>query len=46
MCLGIDSVVICMRTQEDKNHENYAVIFDIQRFSLHDGPGIRTTFFF
>ncbi|MBQ7638938.1 MAG: glycyl-radical enzyme activating protein [Clostridia bacterium] len=24
----------------------YAVIFDIQRFSLHDGPGIRTTVFF
>jgi len=23
-----------------------AVIFDIQRFSLHDGPGIRTTIFF
>lgn len=23
-----------------------AVIFDIQRFSLHDGPGIRTTVFF
>jgi pyruvate formate lyase activating enzyme len=23
-----------------------AVIFDIQRFSIHDGPGIRTTVFF
>ena len=23
-----------------------AVIFDIQRFSIHDGPGIRTTLFF
>jgi pyruvate formate lyase activating enzyme len=23
-----------------------AIIFDIQRFSLHDGPGIRTTIFF
>ncbi len=23
-----------------------AVIFDIQRFSIHDGPGIRTIFFF
>jgi pyruvate formate lyase activating enzyme len=23
-----------------------AVIFDVQRFSLHDGPGIRTTVFF
>ncbi len=25
---------------------NSAVVFDIQRFSLHDGPGIRTTVFF
>ncbi len=25
---------------------NSAVIFNIQRFSLHDGPGIRTTVFF
>lgn len=25
---------------------NYATIFNIQRFSLHDGPGIRTTVFF
>ena len=25
--------------------EKTAVIFDIQRFSLHDGPGIRTTLF-
>ncbi len=24
----------------------YAVVVDIQRFSLHDGPGIRTTVFF
>ena len=23
-----------------------ALIFDVQRFSLHDGPGIRTTLFF
>ena len=23
-----------------------AIVFDIQRFSLHDGPGIRTTIFF
>ncbi|MGB9682704.1 MAG: glycyl-radical enzyme activating protein, partial [bacterium] len=22
------------------------IIFDIQRFSLHDGPGVRTTVFF
>ena len=26
--------------------DNSAVIFDIQRFSLHDGPGIRTAVFF
>ena len=23
-----------------------ATVFDIQRFSIHDGPGIRTTIFF
>jgi len=26
--------------------ENSALIFNIQRFSIHDGPGIRTTVFF
>ena len=26
--------------------ETLATIFDIQRFSIHDGPGIRTTIFF
>ena len=26
--------------------QNEAIIFDVQRFSLHDGPGIRTTVFF
>jgi len=26
--------------------ENRATVFDIQRFSIHDGPGIRTTIFF
>ncbi len=26
--------------------KNYGMIFDIQRMSLHDGPGIRTTIFF
>mmetsp|Transcript_4891 Transcript_4891/g.2729 ORF Transcript_4891/g.2729 Transcript_4891/m.2729 type:complete len:99 (-) Transcript_4891:3078-3374(-) len=26
--------------------KNLAIVFDIQRFSLHDGPGIRTTIFF
>ncbi len=30
----------------DKDGSYRAVIFDIQRFSLHDGPGIRTTVFF
>ncbi len=29
-----------------KSGLNPAIIFDIQRFSLHDGPGIRTTVFF
>jgi len=28
------------------NREEYALIFDIQRFSLGDGPGIRTVVFF
>jgi len=28
----------------DSSHR--AIVFDIQRFSLHDGPGIRTTVFF
>ncbi|NSW91289.1 MAG: glycyl-radical enzyme activating protein [Firmicutes bacterium] len=27
------------------NHEREGVVFDIQRFSIHDGPGIRTTVF-
>ncbi|NLV34217.1 MAG: glycyl-radical enzyme activating protein [Clostridiaceae bacterium] len=27
-------------------NKTYGCIFDIQRFSLHDGPGIRTTIFF
>lgn len=31
----------------DENiNEKRAVVFDIQRFSIHDGPGIRTTVFF
>lgn len=30
----------------NKDQEEEAVIFDIQRFSLQDGPGIRTTVFF
>jgi pyruvate formate lyase activating enzyme len=28
------------------HNEQHAMIFDVQRFSLHDGPGIRTTVFF
>jgi pyruvate formate lyase activating enzyme len=27
-------------------HSDRAVVFNIQRFSIHDGPGIRTTVFF
>ena len=30
------------RTQDEKK----GLIFNIQRFSIHDGPGIRTTVFF
>jgi pyruvate formate lyase activating enzyme len=26
--------------------EQHAIVFDVQRFSVHDGPGIRTTVFF
>ena len=33
-----------MNPAPSNSHE--AVIFDIQRFSIHDGPGIRTTLFF
>ena len=29
-----------------KNNELKGLVFDIQRYSLHDGPGIRTTVFF
>lgn len=29
-----------------KSNENSCCLFNIQRFSLHDGPGIRTTVFF
>ncbi|MFQ5631290.1 MAG: glycyl-radical enzyme activating protein [bacterium] len=35
-----------METEKCIKSESYAIIFDIQRFSLHDGPGIRTTIFF
>jgi len=30
----------------DEKQEGKGIIFDIQRFSIHDGPGIRTTVFF
>ena len=30
----------------DNNENNSGMIFDIQRYSIHDGPGIRTTVFF
>ena len=30
---------------EGSHHRDRAVVFNIQRFSLHDGPGIRTTVF-
>lgn len=29
----------------DESHDQTGLIFDIQRFSIHDGPGIRTTVF-
>ncbi|MDZ4165551.1 MAG: glycyl-radical enzyme activating protein [Smithellaceae bacterium] len=32
--------------EADKLGEKKALVFDIQRFCLHDGPGIRTTLFF
>ena len=32
-------------TQSDLSGAS-AIIFDIQRFSIHDGPGIRSTIFF
>lgn len=30
---------------EEKNKQRTGVIFDVQRFSIHDGPGIRTLIF-
>lgn len=29
-----------------QNQLDHAIVFDVQRFCLHDGPGIRTTVFF
>ena len=42
-CGGVDGGV----AGEERNGFNglYGLVFDIQRFSLHDGPGIRTTVF-
>lgn len=34
------------RRRSETTSKGNALIFDIQRFSLHDGPGIRTTVFF
>jgi pyruvate formate lyase activating enzyme len=34
------------RVQERGQDLNTGVIFDIKKFSIHDGPGIRTTIFF
>jgi len=43
--LLIDNIILWdMRFQ--MRHSSQAIIFDTQRFSLHDGPGIRTTVFF
>jgi len=35
-----------LENAEQSTDKDRAVIFDIQRFSIHDGPGIRTTVFF
>lgn len=32
-------------TMDEAGVERHGVVFDIQRFSMHDGPGIRTTVF-
>lgn len=34
-----------MLNSDEKSREKKGLIFDIQRFSLHDGPGIRTLIF-
>ena len=34
------------RSMDGKGKELRAVIFDVQSFSTHDGPGIRTNIFF
>ena len=35
-----------MNSKQKDNQELKAIIFNIQRYSLHDGPGIRTLIFF
>lgn len=35
-----------MNTATDENENAKALVYDIQRFCLHDGPGVRTTVFF
>lgn len=35
-----------MAAQQDRKPEPTGVVFDIMRFCIHDGPGIRTTVFF
>lgn len=41
----LTKVIVCfMESAKDHDDEN-GVVFNIQRFSLHDGPGIRTTVF-
>ena len=32
--------------REEEHEDPRGLVFDVQRFSLHDGPGIRTTVFF
>ena len=34
------------RSEVEARTEGTGLIFDVKRFSLHDGPGIRTTIFF
>jgi glycyl-radical enzyme activating protein family len=35
-----------MNTETSENANTKALVYDIQRFCLHDGPGVRTTVFF
>jgi pyruvate formate lyase activating enzyme len=40
------AVAPSLRNESHVHEDDRAVIFDIQRFSVHDGPGIRTLVFF